>query len=152
MVGEYCKQKSLQESQLELGYHLPPLEGIPSSWNRDVDFWKSLNETQKNDYLSTSLWNFVAKLGVSGGVQSLTRDEILNEYQYALSNTQWLVESVNLGANPIQLLETIREQERNLAVQEWLIDWRINASIWVALPAIAPELIPKFDGIIKYKP
>lgn len=152
MVNEVCKQVSLRNSQLEMGYHLPPMEGVPSSWNRDVDFWKSLNETQKNDYLSTSLWNFVARLGIAGGVQSLTRDEILSEYQYAQSNTQWLVEGINLGANPIQLLDTIREEERKQGIQEWLIDWRINASIWVALPAVAPELIPTFDNIIKYKP
>ena len=134
---------------MALGNHFPP-GAIPSSWNRNVDFWQLLNETEKNDYLSTALWNFVARLGISGGVQSVTQDVISSEYQYALSNTNWLVESVNAGINPIQILETLRDEERKTGSQEWLIDWRINACIWVALPAIAPELIPIFDNIVIY--
>ena len=149
MVLDLCKQVWYRNDQLALGYHFPP-GAIPSSWNRNVDFWQLLNETEKNDYLSTALWNFVARLGISGGVQSVTQDVISSEYQYALSNTNWLVESVNAGINPIQILETLRDEERKTGSQEWLIDWRINACIWVALPAIAPELIPIFDNIVIY--
>jgi hypothetical protein len=150
MAAPICSSAWYRDDQLAMGYHYPPAGGVPSSWNRDVNHWAALSERQRNDYLTTALWNFVARLGISGGVQKAPPEQISAEYEYALSNTNWLVDSLRAGENIVDLLESIRADERKLGSQEWLIDWRINAAIWVALPAIAPEFIPVVDSAVKY--
>ena len=150
MALPICKTVAQQDMNLNLGYQNPPLKGIPSSWNRDVAFWQSLSSREKNDYLSTALWNFVARLGIAGGVQKLSNADISAEYQYAITNTDWIVESLKAGANPVSILEQFRIDERKSGVQEWVIDWRINACVWVALPAIAPEYVSIIDNLIAY--
>ena len=151
MALPICKSVAQRDNNLKLGYRNPPLEGIPSSWNRDTNYWLSLTSNQKNDYLSTALWNFVARLGVSAGVQKLSQAEISSEYQYVITGTKWMIDSLKAGAEPTEILEQFRADERQYGNQEWLIDWRINACIWVAMPAIAPEYLSTFDSAVEYQ-
>lgn len=151
MALPICRTVAQRDNNQKLGYHNPPLEGIPSSWNRDTDYWLSLTSKQKNDYLSTALWNFVARLGVSAGMQKLSNAEISSEYQYVITGTNWMIDSLKAGASPIEILEQFRADEREYGNQEWLIDWRINACIWVAMPAIAPEYLSILDNAVEYQ-
>lgn len=134
-----------------MGYRNPPPEGLPSSFNRDASMWTSLTERQKNDYLTTTLWNFAAKLGIVDGVQTLDHSQISAEYTYMLDLTNWIVKNLKASFAPVSILDEMRNQMRSRGDQDWLIDWRINAAIHVALPAIAPEYITLVDRVIQYR-
>lgn len=134
-----------------MGYRIPSPEGLPSSFNRNTSMWTSLTERQKNDYLTTTLWNFAAKLGVVDGAQTRDDSQISAEYTYMLELTNWIVKNLKAGFAPVPILDEMRSQMRSKGDQDRLIDWRINAAIHVALPVIAPEYITLVDRVIQYR-
>lgn len=139
------------EGLVKMGYRIPSPEGLPSSFNRNTSMWTSLTERQKNDYLTTTLWNFAAKLGVVDGAQTRDDSQISAEYTYMLELTNWIVKNLKAGFAPVPILDEMRSQMRSKGDQDRLIDWRINAAIHVALPVIAPEYITLVDRVIQYR-
>jgi hypothetical protein len=143
-----CSTDAHRQSTLKLGYRLPPPDGIPLSTNRDENFWMALSKTEKNDYLSVTLWDWAARLGVSGGNQSLDESQIEAEYNYMLEWSVWFVNALSSGAEPTAVLEQMRNGLTELDDMQWLVDYRINMVRWVALPALGPQFISEVDEVI----
>lgn len=143
-----CSTEAYRQSTLKLEYRLPPPNGIPKSSNRDENFWNALTKMERNDYLYVTLWDWAAKLGVSGGVQSLDQAQIKGEYEYMLEWAVWFVNVLNSGSQPVAVLESMRAELGKYDDPQWLIDYRINMVRWVALPALAPQYISEVDEVI----
>ena len=151
MDMDICRSDSFRRTQIDLGYRLIPDSGLPSAENRSEAFWKSLSPKEQDEYLRVALWNFAARLGVSGGKQSLSNQQIKDEYSYMKEWAAWMVNNLSQGKSPVVILETARKSLRENGDADWLIDWRINAMAYIALPAIAPDFIDEVDDVIVYK-
>ena len=143
-----CSTEAHRQSTLKLGYRLPPPSGIPLSSNRDENYWTALTKTERNDYLYVTLWDWAARLGVSGGVQSLDQAQIKSEYEYVLELAVWFVNALSGGSPPVAVLESMRAELGKYDDPQWLIDYRINMVRWVALPALGPQYISEVDEVI----
>lgn len=124
---------------------------LPDPENRDEAYWATISPLEKNDYLNVRLWNLAARMGVSGGIQSMTEAEIQEEFDYMKTSTLIFVENIRSGEDIVGQLNLFRDENINSGAPEWLADWRLNGVIFYALPAIAPDLISEVDAVIVYR-
>lgn len=144
-----CNTPEMMRQMTALGYRTSG--PLPDPENRDPSYWASLSPLQKNDYLNVRLWNLAARMGVSGGTQSMTEAEIQAEFDYMRSSALTFVENIRSGADVVGELTLFRDENLNSGAPEWLADWRLNGVIFYTLPAIAPDLISKVDAVIIYR-
>jgi len=136
-----------------LGYRFPPkLTGNPDPSIRSTEYWLGLSDRQKQDFLTSELWNHVARGGVLGGQQTNTSDQMLAEYQEIIAIAKWFAEILRAGFDPVVALEMERKAEQDVAIPNAAIDYRLNGMLYLALPVFAPEFISQVDGVIRRNP
>jgi hypothetical protein len=151
MAVEFCFSDAFRKGFLRLGYRLPPNDGIPTSANRTESYWRDLSPSKRDQYLSVALWNFIARIGVNRGEQVWTSQEIEDNYQYTKELAVWFVEGVRKTDDPARLIEIMQKEFEKDQITDWVSDWYVNAVIFVALPAMAPDLIDEVDSVIVYR-
>jgi hypothetical protein len=148
-----CDQDWFLRGQIQIGYRLPPREGILAPENRNESDWLSLTPSQRNTYLSVALWNFVARMRLTtdGKTSKLPSPEIIQgDYDNVIEVTKWMVQWLDRGISPVALLEKIQSNYVDQGFPKMAADWLTNAVSLVALPAIAPSYISEVDAVITY--
>jgi hypothetical protein len=148
-----CNQDWFLRGQIQIGYRIPPREGILAPENRNESDWLSLTPSQRDTYLRVALWNFVGRMGLTtdGKTSKLPSPEIIQgNYDYVIDVTKWMIQYLDQGVSPVALLEKIQSGFIENGYPKVAADWMTNAVVLVALPAMAPSYISEVDAVITY--